>query len=61
MKRRQFIHYLAKQNWHKGHDGKIITRVFFYLSREYPNGYMAVGYLLFLQEQIKGIIINIFS
>ena len=27
---------------------------------EYPNGYMAVGYLLFLQEQIKGIIIIIF-
>ena len=24
----------------------------------YPNGYMVVGYLLFLQEQIKGIIIN---
>ena len=23
-----------------------------------PNGYMALGYLLFLQEQIKGIIIT---
>jgi hypothetical protein len=27
--------------------------------RVYPNGYMAVGYLLFLQEQRKGIIIII--
>ena len=28
-------------------------------SGEYPNGYMAVGYLMFLQEQIKDIIIII--
>jgi len=41
-----------------GHDGNIITRVFFYLSREYANGRIAVGCLLFLQEQIKGIIIT---
>jgi hypothetical protein len=27
--------------------------LFFYLSKVYPNGYIAVGYLLFLQEQIK--------
>jgi hypothetical protein len=27
--------------------------LFFYLSKVYPNGYMAVSYLLFLQEQIK--------
>ena len=34
------------------------SRVFFLLSLAgVPNGYMAVGYLLFLQEQIKGIII----
>jgi hypothetical protein len=26
---------------------------FLYLSKVYPNGYIAVGYLLFLQEQIK--------
>jgi hypothetical protein len=26
---------------------------FFYLSEVYPNGYIAVGHLLFLQEQIK--------
>jgi hypothetical protein len=43
------------------HDGSIITRVFL-LSLAgvlVPNGYMAVGYLLFLQEQIKDIIIII--
>ena len=34
------------------------SRVFFLLSLAgVPNGYMAVGYLLFLQEQMKGIII----
>jgi hypothetical protein len=27
--------------------------LFFYLSKVYPDGYIAVGYLLFLQEQIK--------
>jgi hypothetical protein len=27
--------------------------LFFYLSKVYPNGYIAVGYLLFLQEQIR--------
>jgi hypothetical protein len=27
--------------------------VFFYLSKVYPHGYMAVSYVLFLQEQIK--------
>jgi hypothetical protein len=27
--------------------------LFFYLSKVYPNGYIAVGYFLFLQEQIK--------
>jgi hypothetical protein len=32
----------------------------FYCSRVYPNGYMAVGYFLFLQEQIKDIIIVTF-
>ena len=43
-----------KTSWyHKGHDGKIITRVFFYLSREYPNGYMVVGNFLFLQARIN--------
>ena len=35
------------------------TKKFFYLSRGCPNGYMAVGYLLFLQAQIRGIIIII--
>ena len=36
------------------HDSDIITRVFFfYLSKMYPNGYIAVGCFLFLQEQIK--------
>jgi hypothetical protein len=36
-------------------DSDIITRVFFfYLSKVYPTGgYIAVGYLLFLQEQTK--------
>jgi hypothetical protein len=34
---------------------------FFYLSRVYPNGYMAVVYLLFLQEQMKDIIIEVKS
>jgi len=34
------------------------SHVFFLLSLAgVPNGYVAVGYLLFLQEQIKGIII----
>jgi hypothetical protein len=28
-------------------------------AQRYPNGYMAVGYLLFLQERIKGIIITL--
>ncbi len=27
--------------------------LFFYLSKVYPNGYIAGGYLLFLQEHIK--------
>ena len=35
------------------------ARSLFTLIREYPNGYVAVGYLLFLQEQIKGIIIKL--
>jgi hypothetical protein len=43
----------------KHHDtkGNMITAsshvLFFYLSKVYPDGYIAVGYLLFLQEQIK--------
>ena len=39
---------------HKGHDDSIITRVFFLSLAGVPNGYMAVGYLLFLQEQGSG-------
>ncbi len=43
--------------YHKGHDIGIITRAFFNLQRKVPSGYIVVGYLLFLLEQIKGIII----
>jgi hypothetical protein len=39
-----------------GHDGSIITCDFFNPRGNVPNGYIAVGWLLFLQEQIKVII-----
>ena len=53
------IRDMIAARYHKGHDSSIITRAFFNLQRNVPNGYIAVGLLLFVQEQIKGIIIMV--
>ena len=51
----------GSSQYHKGHDGSIITCAFFNPRWRVPNGYIAFGWLLVLQEQIKDIIIIIIS
>jgi len=51
----------GSSQYHKGHDGSISTCAFFNPRWKVPNGYIAVAWLLFLQEQIKFIIIYTIS
>ncbi len=51
----------GSSQYYKGHDGSISTCAFFNPRWKVPNVYIAVAWLLFLQEQIKFIIIYTIS